>query len=230
MGGDLSPERLVLAYRMGIFPWFERTQPILWWSPNPRCILKPHQLKISRSLKKSFRNKGYTCTCNQSFEKVISACSDSRIKSSGTWITEEMKRAYLTLHQLGIAHSVEVWANNDLVGGLYGICLGPFFFGESMFSRQSDASKVALIYLMNNLVPRGLVCVDCQVENPHLLSLGAGMVARDDFCNLLERHLGTTLNIDELSLITSPATLRTIIKQQAELSIWPYHWNTDFEL
>ena len=152
IGGDLSPERLVLAYRNGIFPWFNSNDPILWWSPDPRCVIFPQQFVPSRSLSKSIRNRGYDITFDRAFEQVIKGCAGPRRQQPGTWITGSMLQAYVTLHQLGIAHSVEAWHHDKLVGGLYGIALGTVFFGESMFSRETDASKVAFAKLIENLV------------------------------------------------------------------------------
>lgn len=189
MGGDLSPERLLLAYRSGVFPWFNPGDPILWWSPDPRCVLFPDQFLASKSLQKSIRNRGYTVTSDTAFTSVIEACSADRKDQPGTWITEEMKSAYHQLHQLGIAHSVETWFGEELVGGLYGIALGRIFFGESMFSRQNDASKVSLATMIGWLRQWGFTMVDCQIVSPHLLSLGAVEITRTEFMEGLKSGL-----------------------------------------
>ncbi|MDP1524807.1 MAG: leucyl/phenylalanyl-tRNA--protein transferase [Rhodocyclaceae bacterium] len=181
-GADLSPERLIAAYRRGIFPWFSPGQPILWWSPDPRMVLAPSALKISRSLAKTLRHADYTVQLDTAFDQVISACAATpRHGQSGTWITAEMIAAYQQLHRLGIAHSVETWHNDKLVGGLYGIALGRAFFGESMFSHRTDASKIALAHLCAFLDARGFGIIDCQMETSHLASLGAQPIPRDVF-------------------------------------------------
>jgi len=186
IGGDLSPERLVLAYRNGIFPWFNSNDPILWWSPDPRCVIFPQQFVPSRSLSKSIRNRGYDITFDRAFEQVIKGCAGPRRQQPGTWITGSMLQAYVTLHQLGIAHSVEAWHHDKLVGGLYGIALGTVFFGESMFSRETDASKVAFAKLIENLVEWRFTLLDCQVTSPHIVSLGAVEIPRTAFIKHLE--------------------------------------------
>jgi leucyl/phenylalanyl-tRNA--protein transferase len=180
-GGDLSSERLLEAYRRGIFPWFSAGQPILWWSPDPRTLLYPDELKVSRSLAKSLRNRGYRASLDGAFVEVVERCSDRALRPEGTWITQQMKEAYLRLHQLGFAHSVEIRDGDRLVGGLYGVALGRVFFGESMFSEARDASKVALCALVANLRERGYRFIDCQVASEHLASLGARSVPRADF-------------------------------------------------
>jgi len=187
VGGDLSPRRLLQAYRQGIFPWYSEGQPILWWSPDPRTVLFPERLKISRSLAKTLRNKPFRVTFDRAFEAVIDACAEPRDKASGTWITTEMKAAYIRLHQLGHAHSAEVWSQGRLVGGLYGIAIGRVFFGESMFTRIRDASKVAFVRLTRQLQAAGFTLIDCQVYSAHLLSLGAEEIDRHSFCQLLAR-------------------------------------------
>ncbi|MEH6551223.1 MAG: leucyl/phenylalanyl-tRNA--protein transferase [Pseudomonadales bacterium] len=183
-GGDLSAARLLKAYRAGIFPWYEDGQPILWWSPRPRAVLVPAEIHLSRSLKRSIRRQQFTLTVDQCFSTVISRCASMRAQQEGTWITDEMKQAYIGLHQQGHAHSVEIWQGDTLVGGLYGIAIGRMFFGESMFSDVSDASKVALLALCQMDV--GLI--DCQVVSEHLLSLGAKTIDRDEFCEHI-KHL-----------------------------------------
>lgn len=186
MGGDLSVNTLVSAYAQGVFPWFNPGQPILWWSPDPRLVLYPEQVKVSRSLKKSLRNK-FTVTCNQAFEQVISGCAlrGQAHSDEPTWITDSMYEAYFSLHQQHYAHSIEVWHGESLVGGLYGVCLGKVFFGESMFSRMPDASKTALVYLCQHLINQQFKLIDCQVASDHLLSLGAVEIPRNEFVNSL---------------------------------------------
>lgn len=186
-GGDLSPTRLVEAYRRGIFPWFEDGQPILWWSPDPRLILRPQDIHISRSLGKVIRSNQFIVTLDQEFSTVMTRCAGSRPGQAGTWITDDMKSAYKALFELGYAHSVEVWEENRLVGGLYGIAIGRAFFGESMFSSVSNASKVALVTLSHYLQKRGFGFIDCQVETDHLLSMGANSVSRKAFQRLLSQ-------------------------------------------
>jgi leucyl/phenylalanyl-tRNA--protein transferase len=183
-GGDLRPERLIAAYRQGIFPWYEEGQPILWWSPDPRAIIYTERIHISRSLQKTLRKDHYRVSFNTAFADVVEACSQPRRGSNGTWITEEMRLAYITLHNRGDAHSVEVWNNdNALVGGLYGIMLEKAFAGESMFSRATDMSKVAMVYLAEWLQTRNIPIIDCQLPNPHLLRMGAVTIPRNEFVN-----------------------------------------------
>lgn len=189
VGGDLSPERLMLAYRSGIFPWFDSDEPILWWSPPERMVLFPDELKISKSMKSILNKNVFEVTFNKDFRSVISNCSQiKRNNQDGTWITNEMIEAYVKLHELGYAKSVEVWQNNELVGGLYGVDLGHVFCGESMFSKVSNASKVAFITLVQNLKIRKYKLIDCQVHNDHLESLGAREIDRDDFMEMLISH------------------------------------------
>lgn len=181
-GADLSPQRLVAAYRRGIFPWYSPGEPVLWWSPDPRMVLFPDRLKISRSLAKTLKNADYAIRLDTAFDRVIAACAATpRAGQSGTWISAEMQAAYLRLHGLGIAHSVETWHAGQLVGGLYGIAIGRAFFGESMFSHRSDSSKIALAHLCAYLAARGFGIIDCQMETQHLASLGARPISRDDF-------------------------------------------------
>ncbi len=196
IGGDLSPQRIVNAYLNGIFPWYSDGQPILWWSPDPRAILLPEKLHISKSLKKLIRKCTYTITLDTAFKKVITYCSQiPRDDQPGTWITDEMKYAYIGLHKLGIAHSAECWSGNQLVGGLYGLALGKVFFGESMFSHKSNASKVAFAYLVDKLNQADYQLIDCQVTSEHLLSLGAEEIPRVQFIELLQMYTKTfTLN------------------------------------
>lgn len=185
-GGDLSPERLISAYRQGIFPWYQTGQPILWWSPDPRAVLFPNAIRISRSLRKSVRSEALSVSVDQAFERVVLACADPRPSQSGlTWITDEMLHAYCRLHALGVAHSVEVWREGRLVGGLYGLGIGAAFFGESMFSRVNDASKIALVWLSRQLLAWGYQLIDCQVSSSHLQRLGAVDLPRAEFLRLL---------------------------------------------
>lgn len=190
-GGDLSPPRLLAAYRQGIFPWYEEGQPILWWSPEPRTILLPGQIHISRSLRKVLRRREFTVTADRCFEQVILACAGPRRDNFGTWITDEMAAAYCTLHQLGYAHSIEAWQDGVLMGGIYGVAIGRAFFGESMFSRASNASKVALVHLSGQLAEWDYGLIDCQVETAHLRSMGAKSVSRSVFQTLLLNYTGT---------------------------------------
>ena len=189
-GGDLSPPRLLAAYRRGIFPWYSRGQPILWWCPDPRAVMFPGRLKISRSLAKSIRNRGFVTKVDTGFREVIRACGSSELRPGGTWLSPEMRAAYLRLHRLGYAHSVETWLGEKLVGGLYGVALGRVFFGESMFSTERDASKVALHRLCEELSARGVEMIDCQMATPHLISLGAELVPRAQFIHLLAAYVG----------------------------------------
>jgi leucyl/phenylalanyl-tRNA---protein transferase len=184
-GGDLSPARLLAAYRRGIFPWYSGDQPILWWSPDPRMVLRCDELKVSRSLAKSVRNKGYELRVDSAFRRVLAGCAAPRADDAGTWLGEDMRRAYLALHRAGYAHSFETWQRGELVGGLYGVALGRMFYGESMFSRATDASKVALVALVEELRARGFPLVDCQVRTPLLASLGACEIPRRDFLRAL---------------------------------------------
>ena len=181
-GGDLSPERVLAAYRHGIFPWYSPGDPILWWSPDPRMVLRPSDLKISRSLARTLRNAVYEVRLDSAFSTVIAACATlPRQGQRGTWITGEMQQAYTRLHELGHAHSVETWINGSLAGGLYGIAIGRAFFGESMFSRVRDASKISLAHLCVHLRAHNFGIIDCQMKTPHLTSLGARLIPRSDF-------------------------------------------------
>ena len=185
-GGNLTPRRLLRAYRMGIFPWYSADQPILWWSPDPRLVLLPECLKVSRSLRKTLRKRVFTITADTAFEQVVAACAGPRQGEPGTWITSEMFRAYCRLHRLGHAHSIETWQQGELVGGLYGVSLGRVFYGESMFSWISDASKIALVALAAQLQRWEFAVIDCQVTTAHLLSMGAVDIPRSSFLQLLE--------------------------------------------
>ncbi len=188
VGGCLSSERIVNAYKQGIFPWYSDGEPILWWSPNPRLILFPDKLIISRSLRKTLRKNNFKVTFDQAFAQVMQNCAAPRKGESGTWITEEMFTAYTRLHQQGIAHSFEVWSEDELVGGLYGLGLGQVFFGESMFHRQTDASKIAFCHLIKHLSDWGFQLIDCQVHTSHLSSLGAEQIGRQGFLSLLKQY------------------------------------------
>lgn len=180
-GGDLSPERLLDAYARGIFPWFNEEDPVLWWSPDPRMVLFPRELHISRSLRRAIRSGPFSVTLDRAFDAVVAGCAAPRVNQDGTWITGEMMRAYSRLAQLGFAHSVETWEDTELVGGLYGVALGRVFYGESMFSHRSDASKVALAHLVRQLERWNFVLIDCQMATEHLASFGAREIPRIDF-------------------------------------------------
>ncbi|WP_456376646.1 leucyl/phenylalanyl-tRNA--protein transferase [Thiolapillus sp.] len=185
VGGDLSAERIIQAYRQGVFPWYGESQPILWWSPDPRMVLFPDALHVSRSLAREMRKGYFQVTFDQAFDRVIEACAQPRDVDDGTWLTPEMVAAYRHLHRQGIAHSVEAWQEGVLAGGAYGIALGSVFFGESMFARIPNASKVAFVCLIRSLERTGFRLVDCQVYTPHLQSLGARLIPRDEFLFLV---------------------------------------------
>ncbi|MDJ0906707.1 MAG: leucyl/phenylalanyl-tRNA--protein transferase [Woeseiaceae bacterium] len=185
-GGDLAPERLLAAYARGIFPWFEEGQPILWWSPDPRCVLWPDKLHLSRRLKQQLRNSTAELRINTAFDEVIRACAGKRRSQQGTWITDEMASAYQRMHREGWAHSVEIWDDGALAGGLYGLCIGRVFFGESMFSAQPNTSKMALLGLTRHMRSTGLELLDCQVPSPHLFTLGAEFMPRAEFSAFLD--------------------------------------------
>ncbi len=187
-GGNLSPRRLLRAYRLGIFPWYSPGQPILWWSPDPRLVLFPEAVNISRSLRKTLKKGVFTVTADTAFAAVIGACAAPRSQETGTWITSEMNRAYVRLHRLGHAHSIESWHEGQLVGGLYGVAVGRVFYGESMFSLMSDASKVALVALAAQLRRWQFTLIDCQVHTEHLSRMGAVEIPRATFLQLLERY------------------------------------------
>ena len=181
-GGDLSPQRILEAYRNGIFPWYSPGEPILWWSPNPRMVLVPSEFKLARSLRRTLRAGPHRVTLDRCFPAVIRACARTPRKGqAGTWISNEMQAAYCALHELGVAHSVETWLDDKLVGGLYGLAIGKMFYGESMFSHASDASKIALAHLARHLDAQGFGLIDCQMTTPHLASLGAREIARREF-------------------------------------------------
>ena len=186
-GGDLRPERLILAYQSGIFPWYNEGEPIIWYCPEERMVLFPDELRISKSMRQLMRSNTFNITTNKAFEQVISQCQNSPRKDQlGTWITDDMKQAYLKLHELGFAKSVEVWQDKKLVGGLYGIDLGHIFCGESMFSKESNTSKLAFIHLVQQLEKEQYKLIDCQVYNEHLESLGAREISREEFLEILK--------------------------------------------
>ncbi|MEJ2642573.1 MAG: leucyl/phenylalanyl-tRNA--protein transferase, partial [Desulfosarcinaceae bacterium] len=190
VGGDLSPERLILAYKNGIFPWYNPGEPILWWSPDPRLVLFPRELHVSHSLRRLLRKKKFQVTFNTRFREVIGACAKAKRRAGeGTWITPEMQSAYIRLNDLGYAHSVEAWQDGRLVGGLYGLALGRFFFGESMFTKVSNASKVAFVTLVKRLTALEFNLIDCQVYTQHLVSLGAREIPRKEFLKRIQEGL-----------------------------------------
>lgn len=187
-GADLSPERLIQAYRRGIFPWFSAGEPILWWSPDPRMVLFPHQLKVSRSLQKALRRRDYQVRADTCFRAVMSACAQApREGQGGTWITDEMIDAYCALHDRGVSHSVETWIDGELAGGLYGIAIGRAFYGESMFTRVTDASKIAFVHLVRQLQRWQFGVIDCQMRTEHLARFGAREIPRTEFSVLLTK-------------------------------------------
>ena len=188
-GGDLRPERLLAAYRHGCFPWYQEGQPLLWWSPDPRTVLFPDELHVSRSLRKRMRHGDYRVTFDKAFAEVIQGCAGPRSYADGTWITTPMQDAYIRLHEMGVAHSVEVWQQGQLVGGLYGLAMGELFFGESMFSRATDASKVGFVTLVERLREWGFALIDCQMPTRHLESFGARSIPRAAFAEALAMHL-----------------------------------------
>jgi leucyl/phenylalanyl-tRNA--protein transferase len=192
LGGDLGSERLLGAYRRGIFPWYEDGQPILWWSPDPRCVFYPERFAPSRSLKRRIQSGTFGITVDRDFAGVIRACSQPRAPDAGTWLCAAMIEAYVRLHRQGHAHSVEAWQDGRLAGGLYGVAIGRVFFGESMFTRSTDASKVCLAHLMRRLSASGYRLVDCQIESPHLARLGATPIPRREFLGLIERWCGSS--------------------------------------
>ncbi len=189
IGGDLSPERLIAAYGQGIFPWYSEGDPIIWWSPDPRFVLFPDEIKISKTMRQVLRRDIFHFTVDKNFREVIQACQQPRKHERGTWITREMKDAYIRLHDMGIAHSVEAWRNGKLTGGLYGVSLGRCFFGESMFARESNASKAAFITLVKKLADKGFIIIDCQVYTGHLESLGARFISREEYITIVNEGL-----------------------------------------
>lgn len=206
VGGDLTPQRLINAYRHGIFPWFSEDEPILWWSPDPRTVLYPEKIRISRSLRKTLRKGIFRVSFDTAFEQIITACSQPRRDSPGTWLVSEMIHAYLRLHELNLAHSVEVWQDDQLVGGLYGVAIGGVFYGESMFSQVSDSSKVALVELCALLLEMDFRLVDCQVYTGHLISLGAEEISRERFCRHLDNWCTLPGHLGPWSVFTAQAT------------------------
>jgi leucyl/phenylalanyl-tRNA--protein transferase len=202
VGGDLSLGRLVRAYSQGIFPWYEDGQPILWWSPDPRAVLKPGNVKISRSLRKKLRRKEFVVKIDTAFDQVLDLCQAPRSYSLDTWITDEMKNAYSELHKAGFAHSIECYCDEEMVGGLYGVSKGNLFFGESMFHKVTDASKVAFVYLCRLLAELNCPIIDCQLPNPHIMSLGVEIIPRLEFLKYLSKNnqLATEEGIDWASL------------------------------
>ena len=207
-GGDLSPQRLIEAYRSGIFPWFNEGEPILWWSPDPRMVLIPGELKISRSLAKTMnkvlKKGGYEIRFDSAFGEVMRACAAPRKRQAGTWIHPDMIAAYTALHQMGLAHSVETWIDDELAGGLYGIALGRMFFGESMFSRVPDASKIALVHLVKQLGRWNFGLIDCQMKTAHLASLGAREIPREEFSQRLKELVNCPGRIEKWKLEHEP--------------------------
>ncbi len=203
-GGGLTADWLLAAYRRGIFPWFSPGQPILWWSPNPRMVLFPEQLHVPHSLMRTVRKEKFEIRLNTAFVGVMRACAAPRAGETGTWISEEMIKAYTALHEQGMAHSIEAWLDGNLVGGLYGVALGKVFFGESMFARVSDASKVAFVKGVHQLQRLGVVMIDCQMNTPHLARFGAIEISREDFLRCLEAGINQTTPVwrfDEVSVV-----------------------------
>ncbi len=208
VGGDLSPERLLEAYRNGIFPWYSEGDPILWWSPDPRFVLFPHEIHVTKSMRQVLNRGYFDITFDRSFREVILACREPRRDNAGTWITDEMTEAYTELHRLGYAHSVEAWQGGSLAGGLYGVSLGGCFFGESMFSRSSNSSKAALITLTMALKEIGFLLVDCQVYTEHLKSLGARHIPRDEFIGIVRKGLRSETMRGDWGSILAGSALR----------------------
>ncbi len=208
IGGDLSPERLVLAYENGIFPWFSKDEPFLWWSPDPRLVLFPKDINISKSLNKKIKKNLFKVTIDNAFERTIVSCSGPRKNEhEGTWLVDEMIASYIKLHTQGYAHSIETWRDDQLVGGLYGVCLGGSFFGESMFSFESDASKIALVALANYLKQHNFDLIDCQVTTDHLLNMGACEISRNSFLDIINKSVKRK---DIKNIWTQDSSLRVI--------------------
>ncbi len=203
-GGDLSPERLIEAYHSGIFPWFNANETILWWSPDPRMVLFPSELRISRSLNKILRNSNYEVRVDSAFSQVIQACAEPRKGQSGTWIHSDMVSAYTVLHEMGLAHSIETWVGGELVGGLYGIAQGKMFFGESMFSRTHDASKIAFVHLVKQLERWNFKMIDCQMKTAHLASFGAREIPRKEFSQKLKELVNYSNQIEKWQFDNEP--------------------------
>lgn len=201
VGGDLSSERILLAYQLGIFPWYSEHMPILWWTPDPRLVLFPEELRISRSLARALRKGIFQVTVDRAFREVMIRCATvPRREGEGTWIMPEMVEAYCRLHRMGYAHSVETWVQGELVGGLYGVSIGRVFYGESMFSQRADASKVALVHLVSMLRHHGFELIDCQVTTGHLMRMGARAISRREFLARLEMALSGPASIQDWSL------------------------------
>ena len=207
VGGNLQPQTLLNAYRSAIFPWYQDEDPILWWSPATRCVLPPSDMHCSKSLRKTLRRNDYQITINHAFNDVIQACSEPRDDDGGTWITEEMMAAYGQLHRQGQAHSLEIWLDNELVGGLYGVAVGSIFCGESMFSRRANASKIVMAHLCRWGLESGLQLIDCQLVNPHLVSLGALSIDRSAFLSELSQWRDKALDWPRSSLGQQPTIL-----------------------
>lgn len=188
-GLELTPQRILDAYRQGIFPWFSEGQPVLWWSPDPRMVLVPAEIRITPSMRKVLRNRPYEVRCDTAFEAVMRACAEPRDGQAGTWISDHMIAAYGSLHTQGWAHSVETWVDGELAGGLYGLALGRMFYGESMFSRARDTSKIALVHLARYLESQGYALIDCQMNTAHLASMGGREIARSEFCRVLSQSV-----------------------------------------
>jgi leucyl/phenylalanyl-tRNA--protein transferase len=206
VGGDLSPERLLLAYRMGIFPWYSQDEPIMWWSPDPRLVLYPAELRITKSLQKTLTKGLFKLTMDQAFEAVINACAQSRTGADeGTWIVDEIITAYCSLHEAGLAHSVEAWQDDKLVGGLYGVSLGRCFYGESMFTHISNASKVAFVALVEHLRALEFDLIDCQITTAHLIRFGAREISRARFLDELKKALKSPTLKGRWSFSAQPA-------------------------
>ena len=203
-GGDLSPERLIKAYRSGIFPWFNEDETILWWSPDPRMVLFPNELKISHSLNKILKKGNYEIRFDSSFNEVIRACAAPRKGQSGTWIHSDMISAYMMLHEMGLAHSVETWIDDKLMGGLYGVIQGKIFFGESMFSQINNASKIAFVHLVKQLEKWNYNMIDCQMKTTHLASFGAREIPRKEFSYRLEKSVNYPNQIEKWNLKNEP--------------------------
>lgn len=196
VGGDLSPDRIIHAYKHGIFPWFGSNDPLMWWSPDPRAIIYTDKVRVNKSLRKFLVKSTYSITFNQAFERVITACADENYRQDGTWILPEMNAAYSALHKRGFAHSVEVWQKHELVGGLYGVAINGYFSGESMFHRAPNASKQALVALCEKLQSQGVNFIDCQMQNPFLASMGCVEISRDEFLSLKDTMLAKLINQD----------------------------------
>ncbi|MDJ0939947.1 MAG: leucyl/phenylalanyl-tRNA--protein transferase [Woeseiaceae bacterium] len=216
-GGDLTPERLLYAYRHGIFPWYDAGQPVLWWSPDPRCVLRPEKFHLSRRLRRTLPNLDETLTFNTAFADVIRACAGPRRSEQGTWITPEMINAYETLHEDGWAHSVEVRVGNRLVGGIYGLAIGKVFFGESMFSHETNASKLAMLGLCSVLRRHDFALIDCQVVSSHLLTIGAETIPRRDFAAILASECALPDRFDDWP--DAPVAIRDLESEDRDRSL-----------